>query len=138
MGIAEQHGEHHLGAEVIEAVRIVRSSGGLILDHIGMTLQLARIEWRAETVRLKRMAFAALAGSLLMALALVHVGLLAIVAAWDTPYRMHVAAGITLAYVIAALRARHQLRAAVAAPPGEFAGSIAELHKTIELLRSHL
>jgi uncharacterized membrane protein YqjE len=99
---------------------------------------LARIEWAAEKQRLLRRLSLLAVGFALFACALLALGALALVLAWDTPWRVAVAIALPLVYgSLAAFTAwRLQVDAANSGPA--FAATRQELAADLALLRSRL
>ena len=124
--------------ELIDAVRVARSAGGMLLEHAALTAELARSDWQEEQSRLKRLLFTLLIYALLLGLVLLHVSAVAVVAAWNTPYRVHAVAGMLAVWIAATLLARRRLRAIAAQGEGRFSASREELRKTLDMLRQHL
>lgn len=124
--------------ELIDAVRIARSAGGLLLEHAVLTAELAGSDWEAEKLRLKRLLFSTLLYVVFISLALLQLGALIVVVAWDTPYRIHAAAAVLLLWLACAGLIRRRVRRITADSEGRFAASRAELGKTVDILRRHL
>lgn len=127
-----------VAVELIDAVRIARSAGGLLIEHAALTAELARSDWEQEQARLKRLLFTTLLYAILVALALLHVSVVALAAAWDTPYRVHSAIAMLVLWLVGAVLVRRRLQRISAEGEGRFAASRAEFGKTMDLLRSHL
>lgn len=124
--------------ELLDAVRLARTAGGLLLEHATLTAELAQADWQEERARIKQLIFTTLLYAILIGLVLLHLSALALVAAWDTPYRVHVTAALLLLWVGCTLAVRLRLRRIGAEGEGRFAASRAELQRTAELLRRHL
>lgn len=124
--------------ELIDAVRIARSAGSLLLDHAVLTAELAGSDWEAEKLRLKRLLFSTLLYVVFISLALLQFGALMVVVAWDTPYRIHAAAAVLLLWLVCIGLIRRRVQRIAADGEGRFAASRAELGKTVDILRRHL
>jgi uncharacterized membrane protein YqjE len=131
-------GAASITAEVLTAARILRTAGGELCTQAALHGELARIEWAAEKQRLLRRLSLLAVGFALGACALLALGALALVLAWETPWRVTVAAALPLVYLgLAALAAwRLQVDAANSGPA--FAATRQELAADLALLRSRL
>jgi uncharacterized membrane protein YqjE len=124
--------------ELIDAVRVARSAGGMLLEHAALTAELAQSDWQEEQSRLKRLLFSILLYTLLLGLVLLHVSALVMMLAWNTPYRVHAVAGMLLIWSVALLLVRRRLQRISAEGDGRFNASREELRKTLHMLRQHL
>jgi uncharacterized membrane protein YqjE len=131
-------GAANIAADVLSAARIVRAAGGALWTQAALHGELARIEWAAEKQRLLRRLSLLAVGFALFACALLALGALALVLAWDTPWRVAVAIALPLVYgSLAAFTAwRLQVDAANSGPA--FAATRQELAADLALLRSRL
>jgi uncharacterized membrane protein YqjE len=127
-----------LAEEVLDAVRKLRSSGGLLLDHVGVAAELAHVEWREERSRLKRFLLTMMIGAVLLALALLHLGVLVLLAVWGTPFVLPVATALTLGYSAAFFGAWRRLQRVGGDTGAGLSEAWSEIHKTVTLLRRHL
>ena len=127
-----------VAVELIDAVRIARAAGGLLLQHAVLTADLARSDWAEEQVRIKRLLFTTLLYVVFISLALLQLGALIMVVAWDTPYRIHATAAVLLLWIAGAVLLQRRLQRISAESEGRFAASREELGKTVDILRRHL
>lgn len=88
------------GMNVLDAVRILRSAGGALLDQAALHGQLAQLEWEQEKTRLLRMLFVILLGVSCLICAMLFAGAVLLMAAWQTQYRLHAAAALTLIFAL--------------------------------------
>lgn len=124
--------------ELIEALHTARTAGRLLLEHAATAAELAGIEWQQERSRLEQSALAALLLAVLLGIALLQLSALALLLAWDTLFRLPVAAVLALAYAVAALAAWRRLQQLARQGDGRFGDSRRELRKTAEVVRKCL
>jgi uncharacterized membrane protein YqjE len=127
-----------IAVELLDAVRLARTAGSLLLEHATLTAELAGADWQEEEARLKRLIFTTLLYAILIGLVLLHFSAVAVLAAWDTPYRVHAAVLMLLVWIGCAVAVRLRLKRVAQQGERRFAASRAELGKTLELLRRHL
>ena len=101
----------------------------------GTRFELLGIEFAEEKERLAALAITGLVAAFALLLAVLLFTLFCVVLFWDT-HRLVVIGGFTLAYFAAGAWAVARLRAQLAAHPALFAGTVAELAKDGETLRS--
>jgi uncharacterized membrane protein YqjE len=100
--------------------------------------ELARIEWAAEKQRLLRRLALLAVGFALASCALLALGALALVLAWETPWRVTVAVALPLVYGSLAALAAWRLKVDAANATPAFAATRQELAADLALLRSRL
>jgi uncharacterized membrane protein YqjE len=127
-----------LSVELLDAIKILRSTGSLLLDHAALIVRLAQVEWAEERARLRGLLLALVAGAALSGVALLHLSALVLMLLWNTPYRIHVLVLLTAVYIggTALIWRRFARLARQGGDP--FAGSRRELSQTLSLLRSRL
>jgi len=122
-----------------DSVRTARTATPLLLEHLRLTLELAHLEWTRERQHIRDVIRATLVEQTVMGLALLYLGALPVVAAWDTPLRLPVAGLVLLSWIVAAAVSRRRLQRLLASADGaSFAATREELRKTIELLGGSL
>lgn len=127
-----------LAIELLDAMRIARATGGLLLDHSLLAAELVRLDWQEEKARLKQLILINLLGATLVGLTLLHASALAIAAAWDTPYRLYVMAALLLLFAAATWFAWKRLQRLSDEGDRQFEASREQIQKTIDLLKRHL
>jgi len=131
-------GAAHIAADVLSAARIMRAAGGALWTQATLHGELARIEWAVEKQRLQRRLSLLAVGFALGACALLALGALALVLAWDTPWRVTVAVALPLVYGGLAALVAWRLRVDAANSGPAFAATRQELAADLALLRSRL
>lgn len=99
------------------------------VTHVHTRLQLFATEFAEEQLRLAALLFGALTALFFLFLALLLAAFLAIAVAWDTPYRLHVVAGLLLLFLACAGILAGLVRARFNARPHLFQASLAELYR---------
>lgn len=126
------------GATPLDVIRLLRSGGGALLRQALLYGRLARVEWQEEKKRLLLMVAIILFGFACLLCALLAAGTLAVLAAWDTSYRLLTVAGLVALSVGGVTVAWRRLLAVAALGDNAFAGSRAELAADLNLLKSRL
>jgi len=126
------------GATPLDVIRLLRSGGGAMLAQAQLHGQLAHLEWQEEKKRLLRMVAIILLGFACLLCALLAAGALALLAAWDTAYRLPTVAGLVLLSGAGTAIAWQRLKRVAALGDQAFAGSRAELAADAALLKSRL
>lgn len=127
-----------MAIELLDAVRIVRTAGGLAIEHAASTAELARLEWAQESDNLRKFVLGLQLLTVLVGLTLLYSGGLVLTIAWDTPYRLHVMFLLPLLFAMASCLTWRFLGRLSQQREARFAAFSSELGKTVHLLRSHL
>ena len=106
-----------------------------VLGIAGTRFELLGIEFAEEKERLAALAITGVAAALALFFALLMLTLFCVVWFWDT-HRLVAIGGFTVLYFVVGACAVARLRAQLAAHPAPFAGTVAELEKDRETLRS--
>jgi len=122
----------------LEAIRVLRSAGGALLDQAILHGELARVEWAQEKERLLQMLANALAGYMCLFCTLLFVGALLLAFCWETVYRVPAASALTALYALGTVVSWRRFRALSALSGQSFAATRAELAADMALLRSRL
>lgn len=120
------------------AIRLLRAAGGSLFSQAGLHVQLARVEWAEEKIRLSKMLAAALLVFTCLLCIMLFVGVLVLVLCWETDYRIHAVLGLIAVYGITAGIAWHRVRTLSARGDQAFAATREELAADIALIRSKL
>lgn len=110
----------------LDAIRLLRSAGGLLLAPMVMHGQLARIEWQEEKNRLLKMLVATLLGFACLLCLMLLAGALLLTLSWETSYRMPVMMALITACVLGAGIACRRFQDLSAAGTRSFASACAE------------
>jgi uncharacterized membrane protein YqjE len=113
----------------------VRRLASAIVAHVAARAELLAVELQEEKQRIFDAAIAAVALVLTAVLALVFAGVLLIVWAWDTEYRMAVAILLPVVFALIALGSFAWLRRLVSRHTVLFKTSMHELRRDAEELR---
>ena len=124
--------------ELLDAIKILRSTGGLLLDHAALILQLAHVEWAEERARLKGLLLALVAGAAVSGVALLHLSALLLLLVWNTPYRIDVLLLLTAAYIGGTVLIWRRFAGLARRGGDPFTASRRELSQTLALLRRRL
>jgi uncharacterized membrane protein YqjE len=124
--------------DLLDAVRAVRMSGSLLLDHAALGAELVGVEWAEERARLRRSLLCLVLGAILLGLTLLQLDILVMLAFWQTPYRVTAAALLTLLFGAGLALAWRNFQRLGEESTQAFAGSREQLGRTIQLLRSRL
>lgn len=119
------------GGNPISALRDIAAS---VLDLFKTRLELAALELAEEKSRLISTALYALAGLLLLMLALLMFSFLLVILFWDTPYRLWAIAGAGLTYGLIGLVLLLSARNKIVNAPVPFDETLAELQRDRDLL----
>jgi uncharacterized membrane protein YqjE len=122
----------------LEAVRILQSAGGALVDQLVLHGKLLRIEWALERERLLQMLGTALVGYTFLSCALLFSGALVLACCWDTVYRIPAATALVVLFALGTAVAWRRFRALCALSGQNFAGTRVELAADLMLLRSRL
>jgi uncharacterized membrane protein YqjE len=122
----------------LEALRLLRVAGKTLLSQAGLHVELLRIEWTEEKLRLQRMLAVGLIGFACLLCVMLSVGGIALAISWNTPYRIVAILLVMAAYVIGAAIAWNRLRSLGAQSSTAFAATRAELAADLTLIRSKL
>lgn len=122
----------------IEILRSLGSASDALFAQAGLHAQLARLEWQQEKRRLATMLGLALFAMLCVGCVLLALGALALIAGWDSGYRIHIAVAVCVVYAVLAGIALLRIGSLAAAGEDAFAATRAELASDLAMLRSKL
>lgn len=129
---------HESGTSPLDAVRMLRTSGGPLLAQAQLHGQLAQIEWREEKQRLLRMLVTTLLGFAGLLCALLTATALVVALSWNAGYGLVTLGALALLYAAGTAVAWRRLRALAALGDDAFAATREELAADAELLRGNL
>ena len=130
------HGSNTIPAPPAGVFDSVKRFTTSFVTHVHTRLQLFATEFAEEQLRLAALLFGALTALFFLFLAMLLAAFLAIASAWDTPYRLHVVAGLLLLFLACAGILAGVVRARFNARPHLFQASLAELYKDRQQLGS--
>jgi len=125
---------------ILEVRNVERSAGMLdagrrllaaVWEHAEIRLELLTLELAEERSRVINAAIAAGLLVVFAALAAAFIGVCAVLAAWDTPYRMWVAVAVPIVFIIAGLIALLSLRRLIGRKTPLFRHSLAEWRRDV-------
>jgi uncharacterized membrane protein YqjE len=122
----------------IDAIRVLCSAGGPLLDQAILHGELARIEWAQEKARLLKMLAATLVGYMCLLCTLLFAGALVLAFCWGTVYRIPAAGALTALYAAGTAVSWRRLLTLSALGGQSFAATRVELAADIALVRSRL
>jgi uncharacterized membrane protein YqjE len=122
----------------LNAIRVLRSAGGALLDQAILHGELARVEWAQEKQRLLQMIANALASYMCLLCTLIFAGALVLAVCWGTVYRVPAAGALTALYALGTAVSWRRFRALSALGGQSFAATRAELAADMVLLRGRL
>jgi len=114
----------------------VKNLAASFVSHLHARLQLFATEFAEEKHRQTSILFNAISALFFLFVAIVLAATFVIVAAWDTPYRLHVIGGLTLLFLMGAGIFWGFARAKLKSKPRLFQASLAELYKDWQQLSS--
>jgi uncharacterized membrane protein YqjE len=109
----------------------IRRLGAALWEQAGIRLELLTLELAEERARLIGVLFAIAAIVICAALAIAFGGLAALIAAWETPYRVAVALGFAAAFALVALGAGLLVRYLIGKSSPLFRHSIVEWRRDV-------
>jgi len=121
---------------MIDALRLLFSAGGALLDQAGLHGRLARLDWIEEKARLFSMLVVGLLGFASLLCTMIFIGILVIAPSWDTAYRMPAIFALVALYGLATGLAWRRLRRLSAQGKDAFAATREEFAADVALLRS--
>ena len=107
-----------------------------VWEHAEIRLELLTIELAEERSRVINAVVAAGLMIVFAALAIAFAGMCALLAAWDTPYRLAVAVALPIVFAIAGFIASKSLRRLIGKDSPLFRHSLAEWRRDVESLRN--
>lgn len=122
----------------LNAIRILRSAGGSLLDQAALHGQLLHTEWAAEKRRLLKMHLAILLGFAFLLCTMLACGALVLALGWETVYRIPIMLALMAVYGLGAVFAWRRFLTLSALGGQAFAASREELSADLALLRSRL
>jgi uncharacterized membrane protein YqjE len=126
------------GLSPLNAVRILQHAGGALSVQALLHGQLAAVEWEEEKHRLLRMLAITLVGFACLLCALLFAGGLALSAAWETGYRIHVLGLLVLLFGFGTAIAWRRFEANSSAGERTFAASREEFAADVAVLKATL
>lgn len=123
---------------LLDTIRMLRASGGALLDQAAMYADLLCIEWTEEKQRLQQVLLTTLFGFACLLCSLLFAGALVLATTWDTAWRIPSAALLVGFYLTGLGLAWYRLHGLAARSDRAFAATREELAADIELLRSKL
>jgi uncharacterized membrane protein YqjE len=130
-----------MGVETInplDAMNLLRSAGGALVTQATIYGELLGVEWSEEKRRLMKMTGLALAAFACVLCTMLAAGALAVALAWDTAWRLPVAAGLAVLYALGAFIAWQRFQALAAQGERSFSATREELAADLALLRGQL
>ncbi len=115
-------------------VDTARSLGASALELLRIRLELISVEWQEQRERGKEVLVLAVAGGLLLALALLVLTFFVIALFWDT-YRLTAIATVALVYACAGAWALHKVQVMLRNRPKPFEATLQEFASDLKLLR---
>jgi len=131
-----RHDTDSIHAPTEEVFSSIKNFTASFVSHLHTRLQLFATEYAEEKLRLASLLFSALSALFLLFVAIILAVLFVIVAAWDTPYRLHAVGGLTLLFLMGAGIFWSSVRAKLESKPRLFQASLAELYKDRQQLNS--
>ena len=122
----------------LDAIRVLRPAGRVLLDQAVLHGELARVEWAQEKERLLKMLASTLVGYMCLLCTLLFAGALVLAFCWGTVYRIPAASALTGLYALGSVVSWRRFRALSALSGQSFAATRAELAADMVLLRSRL
>ncbi len=116
----------------------IRRLGAALWEQAGIRLELLTLELAEERARLIGVLFAIGAIVICAALAIAFGGLAALIAAWETPYRVAVALGVAATFALVALGAGLVVRHLIGKSSPLFRHSIAEWRRDVDGLAQRI
>jgi len=126
-------------ADALPAVGLfgsVKNLAASVVSHLHTRLELFAIEFAEEKLRLTSLLFGAILALFFTFMATVLAALFVIAAYWDTPYRLHAVALLTVLFLVGAGITGGMVRAKLKSRPRLFEASLAELYKDRQQLNS--
>lgn len=114
----------------------IKSFAASFASHLHTRLQLFATEFAEEKLRLTSLLFSALSALFSLFVAVILAAFFVIVAAWDTPYRLHAVGGLMLLFLVGAGVFWSIVRSKLKLKPHLFQASLAELYKDQQQLSS--
>ncbi len=122
----------------LQILRLLGSASDALFAQAGLHAQLARMEWQQEKRRLASMLVLGVFATLCVGCMLLALGALALIAGWDSGYRVHIAAALCAVYLVLAGIAWFRIAGLAARGDGAFAATRVELAADLAMLRSRL
>ena len=116
----------------------IRRLGAALWEQAGIRLELLTAELAEERARLIGVLFAIAAIVICAALAIAFGGLAALIAVWETPYRVAVALGFAATFALVALGAGLVVRHLIGRSSPLFRHSIAEWRRDVDGLAQRI
>lgn len=119
----------------MDALRLLFSAGGALLNQAGLHGRLARLEWAEEKSRLHRMLITGLVGFASLLSFMIFIGILVMATTWDTVYRLPGIIAMAAVYGLATGLAWRRLRSLSALQKEAFAATREEFAADLAVLR---
>ncbi|MCR4346429.1 MAG: phage holin family protein [Sulfuricaulis sp.] len=114
----------------------VKNLAASLVSHLHTRLQLFATEFAEEKLRLTSLLFGAILALFFAFMTLVLAVLFVLAAYWDTPYRLHAVAFLTVLFLVGAGIAGGLVHMKLKSKPRLFEASLAELYKDRQQLNS--
>lgn len=115
--------------------RLLRASGDMLGEHLGLTLDLLVLEWQEERARVQRLLLLTAVATACVLLLLLFAGGFLMAAVWYTPYRIPVGGLLLAALAGGAAAALSRARSLSLHARHPFTGVREELAKDTQLVR---
>ena len=119
-------------------IRRLRASAAIVLMQLELYGRLTGIEWQREKNRLRQLVVFGMVGLIFLSCCLLFLGVLAMVVAWPSPYRIHTVVGVVVVYGVGALWCFLRCINFANSEAGAFAATRAEIQKDVALIKSRL
>lgn len=120
------------------SVRLMRSSFAAFSAQAALHGQLARLEWAIEKARWARIAVAGLLAFASALCLLLVIGAIALLWAWQTPYRAGVCVAVVLGYAVLLMLCLRSLQSSIRAGAESFSATRVEIAADIAMLKASL
>jgi uncharacterized membrane protein YqjE len=115
-----------------------RRAARSVADQAALHGELFWVEWQAERSRLLKVVVIWLVSLILASFTLIFASITAIIATWNTPYRIHVGIGLTVLYAIGFIVTRVSLKSLGKQGESSFVATREQLAEEAQFLRALL
>jgi uncharacterized membrane protein YqjE len=122
----------------LDAIRVLRSAGGALIDQLALHGQLVHIQFKEEKIRLLKMFIVTLMGLGCLLCLMLFVGIFVLAFYWNTEYRIPAAILLIAIYALGCGVAWFRLKTLLALGDQAFASTREELAADIAMLKSRL
>jgi uncharacterized membrane protein YqjE len=126
------------GIDLSDVIHLLRSAGSAMLVQVSLYGALAQVEWAQERSRLRDVIIVGVLGAVSLIVLLVFTGVLALALAWDTAYRIPVAATLVALHAIGCAFAWYRLKSLSRRGAQSFAVTRRELSADLAAIRAAL